>query len=348
MHSLYVYITSHTAGPGARPETPAATPKPERAWEAFGKHLDEALAPAEPQTTAGELKLLLPEGDAPPVYGKGSKKSISEQIRIYKEDQLLAHPGGDNMDLTAQDPALAPESGRGFWERVQKDLGDAWENIKNLFKDLFFGSSFRYVDDKGAVETAERRGLVGRVVKMVEDLAGGLSLGLLRWEGEEEPEGLKARLLYSAKKIFGDVLRDGLVFGLPQVGLNLADDATLAAWNLAETVPDMTIGSMPNGAAFVSDMFDNGQVMLDFATDCLPAGEAWMRVHAYRLGLEENGVVPPVLFNLKLPVHYLEDETWATVRNTDFRKSIETVGSIIPDIGASMFTQYAIRTSKRK
>lgn len=350
MHSIYAYVGFRAAGPGAKPEFRAAAPETKGAREVFGEHLECALKTEDPGKSSaasrGPLFDLQPKAvyeEMGPLCPAGT---ISEQMRIYKEDQLLAHPGGDRMDLSAPDPIqVGPDNGS-LWGRIQKDLSDAWENLKNLFRDLFFGSSYRYVNGKGEIQRAKRPGLTGRAVEFIKDVASGLSLGYVREAGEPAPKGLRERLGYAARKIFGEALKDDLLFGIPQAALNLVDDAALALWNLIETVPDATIGSLPQGAEFTTDLFDNGQVMIDFITDCLPAGEAWMRVHAYKL--QENGVMPPVLFNLKLPVHFIEDETWSTVRNTGFRKSIETVGSILPDIGASFLTQYALRTSKRK
>lgn len=90
-------------------------------------------------------------------------------------------------------------------------------------------------------------------------------------------------------------------------------------------VPDATIGNIPRGRGLVTTMFDNGQVMIDYITDCLPTGDAWMRVHAGQLN--NSNITPPVLFNLNLPERYSQDSRWSTVRNTPLRKSIETIGS---------------------
>jgi len=82
-----------------------------------------------------------------------------EQVRVYKEDQLLAHPGGDLVDLEAPDPlnSLVPQDG--FLQRIAKDISDAASNLVNFFKDLLGGSTYRYVDRAGKVQSARRRGL---------------------------------------------------------------------------------------------------------------------------------------------------------------------------------------------
>jgi len=69
-------------------------------------------------------------------------------------------------------------------------------------------------------------------------------------------------------------------------------------------------------------------VAIDYLTDILPFGEAWLRVHAPNL---KSGDLP-ILYNLKLPENYPEDERWQNIRNTPFRKKIETVGALLADI----------------
>lgn len=272
--------------------------------------------------------------------------SLSQQMRLYMEDQLLAHPGGDGMDLEAQDPRIENPPPDSFLERIGKDLRDALANAANFLKDLFLGSSYRYVEESGRVGTAHRGGLLGNVLEFFKDLASGLSLGFFRPDGEPEPKGIVDRLTFAGKKIFGEAIMDDLVYGVPSSAVNLLDDAALAAWNLLEVVPDATIGSLPGGREIVTTIFDNGQVIIDYVTDCLPAGEAWMRVHGYRLDAE--GAVPPILYNLQLPERYSGDARWATVRNTPFRKTIETVGSLLADFALARLTTHGPKTSKRR
>jgi penicillin amidase len=66
-------------------------------------------------------------------------------------------------------------------------------------------------------------------------------------------------------------------------------------------------------------------------TDILPGGEAWLRVHAVNLSHMKD-LKPPILYNIKNPEHHTKDIRWQYVRNTPFRKTIETIGSILGDI----------------
>lgn len=272
--------------------------------------------------------------------------SWQQQLRLYKEDQLLAHPGGDLVDLEAPNPLGSPPSQESFFQRIGKDLKDAAANLANFFKDLFCGSTYRYVDENQEVKTAKRRGIGATIIEFFKDLASGLSFGFFRPDGEPEPKDLLERLSFAWQKVVGEALVDDLVLGLPSSAIHVLDDAALAAWNLLEVVPDATIGNLPGGRELVTTVFDNGQVLIDYITDCLPSGEAWMRVHAFEV--KGGELVPPILYNLKLPEHYSQDSRWSTVRNTPFRKTIETIGSILADVALARFTTHGPRTSKRR
>jgi hypothetical protein len=273
-------------------------------------------------------------------------RSLQEQWRIYKEDQLLSHPGGDEYDLQAPDPRKAIEGSRGFWQRIKKDLKDAFANVKNFFKDLLWGSSYRYVDRAGRVRTASRKGILANITEFFKDAVSGLSFGYIRPEGEPEPRGFVERIKYAYRKFFGEGIVGDLVLGVPSSALNMVDDAAIALWNFLEVIPDATIGAIPGGDKLVTKVFDNGQLIIDYITDCMPTGEAWMRVHAYNL--DSGGIVPPVLYNLRLPERYTADPRWRTVRNTPFRKAIETIGSLLADFWMARLTSHAIRTSRRR
>ncbi len=273
-------------------------------------------------------------------------RSLAEQIRMYREDQLLSHPGGDRVDFRSENPLDHTESDGSFLERLAKDIKDAMANLANFFKDLFTGSTFKYVAEDGQILTAQRRGLLGNVLEFFKDLASGLSLGFFRPDGEPEPKGLVERLSFAGKKIFGEAILDDVVFGIPNSSLNMMDDALLGIWNLVEVMPDATLGSLPGGDKIVTEIFDNGQVLIDYVTDCLPGGDAWMRVHAYKL--EEGEAIPPIVYNLTLPERYSSDPRWATVRNTPFRKTIETIGSLLADLAIAKFTTHSPKTSRRR
>lgn len=319
---------------------------------------EELLRQSEaPNVPSGNAPLLQFRGRVPASYAvhgletlrpsaNYSPSSWQEQWRLYKEDQLLAHPGGDLVDLEAPNPLESPPSQEGFFERIGKDLRDAAANLVNFFKDLFLGSEYKYVDENQEIRTAQRRGIGATMFEFFKDLASGLSFGFFRPDGEPEPKNILERLSFAWQKLVGEALVDDLVLGLPSSAIHVLDDAALAVWNLLEVVPDATIGNLPGGRELVTTVFDNGQVLIDYITDCLPSGEAWMRVHAF----EVNGgeLMPPILYNLKLPERYGRDPRWATVRNTPFRKTIETVGSLLADVALAKFTTHGPRTSKRR
>jgi hypothetical protein len=312
----------------------------------------QTLSPTPAGVSMPEIRALAPAPYA--IHGletlssslKSSPASWQEQLRVYKEDQLLAHPGGDWVDLEAPNPLESPPPQEGFFQRIGKDLKDAAANLVNFFKDLFGGSTYRYIDENQEVKTAQRRGIGGTILEFFKDLASGLSFGFFRPDGEPEPKNILERLSFAWQKVVGEALVDDLVLGLPSSAIHVLDDAALAAWNLLEVVPDATIGNLPGGRELVTTVFDNGQVLIDYITDCLPSGEAWMRVHAF----EVNGgeLVPPILYNLKLPERYGRDSRWSTVRNTPFRKTIETVGSLLADVALAKFTTHGPKTSKRR
>ena len=68
--------------------------------------------------------------------------------------------------------------------------------------------------------------------------------------------------------------------------------------------------------------------MVEYLTDVIPSGDAWFRVHAASLDKLEM----PVLFNLRQPESSVSDARWQYVKNTPFRKTIETIGSLLADV----------------
>jgi hypothetical protein len=290
-------------------------------------------------------------GTVPPPYllngiATTASASLAEQISIYKEEQLLVHPGGDDMDLGAANPKAISVNHENFLQRVGKDLKDSVANVGNFFRDLLSGAEYRYVDEVGEVQTARRKGVLGNIVEFFKDAASGLSLGYYRPDGEPEPAGPLKRLRFLFKKLLGEGVIDDLVFGVPSSAVNLMDDVALGLWNLIEVVPDASIGNLPEGQRIVTALFDDGQVLIDYLTDCLPTSEAWMRVHALRL--DKGTFMPPVIYNIKLPERFSLDPRWRAVRNTPFRKTIETIGSLLADVWLGKLTSHAVRTSKRR
>jgi hypothetical protein len=256
-------------------------------------------------------------------YGESDKIS---DLSKYKDDQLLSNPGGDHYYLEKKKVATHAEVQGSFWGRVGKDISDAFSNVKNFFKDFLFGSKIKYRDKNNKIREAGQRGLIGSVVDFFKGVGSALSFGLWRPNGEKEPQGFVERIgfFFSSVKeaIFGDLIQ-----GAGRSFIHMGEDLIFAGWNLIEVIPDATVGNFHKGRKLVTNFFDNGQVVLDYLTDILPFGDAWQRVHA--TNLEE--LKPPIISNLKMPEHYSEDVRWRYVRNTPFRKTIETAGSLLAD-----------------
>ena len=153
-----------------------------------------------------------------------------------------------------------------------------------------------------------------------------MSFGLWRPNGEKEPRGFLERIGYFFTNVKQAVFGD-LVQGAGRSLIHVGEDLLFAGWNLIEVIPDATVGNFHKGRKLITKLFDNGQVVLDYIADILPFGDAWQRVHATNL----KELKPPIVSNLKMPEHYSEDERWRYVRNTPFRKTIETIGSLLSD-----------------
>lgn len=245
----------------------------------------------------------------------------------YKDDQLLSNPGGDHYDMEKKRVALEFHDQSSFWGRVGKDISDATENAKNFFKNLLFGAKIHYRNEKNQIQEASLRGLVGSVADLFKDMGSAFSFGMWRPDGDKEPDGFAGRCSFFFSKmkeaIFGDLIQ-----GVSGSILHMGEDLIFAGWNLIESIPDATIGNFEKGRRWTTAFFDTGQVALDYLTDILPSGDAWLRVHSTDL----KNLKPPVLRNLEMPEHYSEDTRWKYVRNTRFRKALETTGSLLTDL----------------
>jgi hypothetical protein len=252
---------------------------------------------------------------------------LAGDIAKYRDDQLLGSPGGDHYDLEKGRYTADPPEQRSFGGRIGKNIKDALGNMRNFAANLLFGAKRHYRDESGAVQEGRRRGLVGSVADFFQDLGSAFSFGAWRPDGEEEPRGFGRRVGFFFSKlkeaIFGDLLQ-----GAAGSVVNMAKDLVFAAWNLLETAPDATIGNFEAGRKLTTAVFDNGQVTLGYIADILPGGDASVRVHSPDL---EN-FKPPILNNLTMPENNPADARWKYVRNTPFRKAIETAGSIITSI----------------
>lgn len=313
----------------------------------FQSLLDSEGSVASPSIHKGMGKIPLPPASGRPLaqpvqtspnsrviaaaYGKQANPDAApprmSDLQKYKDDQLLSNPGGDHYYLDQKRVDPRPQQQESFLGRVGKDLSDAFSNIKNCFKNLLFGGKIRYRDEDNQIREATQRGLVGSVVDFFKDMGSALSFGAWRPDGEAEPQGFMKRVGFFFSKMKEAVFGD-LVQGVTGSVIHMGEDLLFAGWNLLEVVPDATIGNTGAGKDLTTAVFDNGQVALDYLTDILPGGDAWVRVHSPNL----ESLKPPLLYNLGMPERNTADERWRYVRNTPFRKAIETVGSLLMDV----------------
>ena len=261
--------------------------------------------------------------------------TLSEQMAKYKVDQLLAAPGGKKYEHHDGSLTVHDENDfAGFTARVGKDLQDAKENIFDFGRDLTSGSVTHYITADGEIKTRQKTGLLKTAGKFVKDMTSGLSFGAYMPEGEERAEG-QGRIKHFFNKVFNEALLQDAAKGVPSSIVSGAQHALLAAWNALEAVPDATIGNFQAGRKLTNTVFDNGQVAVSYITDIVPGGEAWFRVHAP--GSPADGWNVPVYYNFKTGEQGIDDPRWGTVRNTPFRKTIETIGALLADTAALGF-----------
>ncbi len=301
-----------------------AAPKPADYWEI------DKLTHSFPLSSSDQPKS---RSEVAAAYASHAGQSISP-ARLsgwakYKDDQLLRNPGGDHYYLDEKRVVDVPKERESFFGRIGKDIADVCGNIKNFFGNLFMGSKVHYRDENNQIKEGTQRGLVGACVDIFKDLGSALTFGLWHPGEAKGPEGFMERLSYAGSKLRQAVLGD-LVEGIPQSVNHMGKNIVLAGLNLVQVVPDATIGNMEKGRALTTTVFDNGQVMVEYLTDIIPTGDAWLRVHAS--SLKDLGV--PVLYNIKTPEYVKDDARWQYVRNTPFRKTIETVGSLLADIAS--------------
>jgi hypothetical protein len=263
----------------------------------------------------------------PPTQGRFA--SFIDQVKMYKEDQLLSNPGGDSIFVDADgkvvNKGLEQDS---LVERVGKDIMDAKSNFINMLKDASCGSTFCYKAGDGEIEEGQKVGLVKTLENFFKDLFGGISLGAYTPGTEENPSGAVETVKHSLKKVFVDAVYNDVMVGIPRSAVQVAKDATLVCLNLAEAIPDATIGNTKAGGILTTKVFDNTQVALNFLTDVLPGGGGRKRVYAFNLERGIKGL--PIIHNLTMPDQNNDEDDFKYVRNTSFRKTIETVSSILP------------------
>ena len=261
--------------------------------------------------------------------------SLSEQLKKYKEDQLLSKPGGDYFYLDKDTSTIDYQADQSeFIPRVGKDLKDAADNTVNILKDIGMGATMKYVDKDGRIKEAKKVGLVGTLANFFKDVASGVTLGKYTPNGEKAPDTALSTTKHFFKKVFVDALLKDVIIGIPRSAVHIGEDTAFAAINLAETIPDATIGNFKTGQKITTEVFDDTQVLVDFVTDVIPTGEASSRTRAFSFKKGIKGL--PLVHNLTEPEKKAEsedekkDENWKYVRNTPFRKTIESVASLIP------------------
>jgi len=256
--------------------------------------------------------------------------SLTEQIKIYKEDQLLSQPGGDNFNLEKDVNVIDYNTDlSSFGTRIGKDLKDAGGNFINIFRDIGLGAPIKYVDSDGSINEGKKVGFFGSIINFFKDIASGLSFGHYTPEGEAAPENAFEATKHFMKKIFVDAIFKDVVVGIPRSAIYISENAVFTCINLAETVPDATIGNFKAGQTATTEIFDDMQVLADFVTDIIPMGEANSRTHAFALEKGIKGL--PFVHNLTTSEQKeTNEENWKYVRNTPFRKAIETFATMIP------------------
>ena len=255
---------------------------------------------------------------------EASSISLKDQFIKYKEDQLLSKPGGDNFTINNGNGVNQSK----FTVRVGKDLKDAGENFKNIFKDIGAGATIKYVDKDGNIKEGQKVGFAGTIVNFFKDVASGITFGKYTPAGEDAPDNALEATKHFFKKIFVDALCKDVVVGIPRSAIHVGEDAVFACINLAETIPDATIGNCKAGQMVTTEFFDDMQVFIDFVTDVIPTGEAGSRTHAFTFKKGLNGL--PIVYNITSPEQGMDDENWKHVRNTPLRKTIESVATFIP------------------
>lgn len=306
----------------------------------------QTLSESAPDSPAGPLPPSLPfsplQSEEPrPPPGKSAAAAYEQQSRIlndpvptsdlqkYKDDQLLRNPGGKHYYPDKEEVVEHPQDQESFFGRIKKDLSDSLGNITNFLENIFLGSKILYRDQNNQIQEARQRGLIGTLVDCFKDLGSALSFGFWHPDQQEAPQGFMNRMVYSASKL-KDALVGDLIEGVPSSVNHMGQNLLLAGWNLIEVLPDATIGNFETGQKATTTVFDDGQVLVEYLTDIIPSGDAWLRVHAAKL----KELQAPVVYNLNMPEHYSGDTRWQYVRNTPFRKSIESIGALLADAAA--------------
>lgn len=244
----------------------------------------------------------------------------------YKDDQFLRNPGGRNYYLDEKRVVENSPDQQSLLGRLGKTVSAVAGNIRNFAGNIFLGSKFLYRGANSEIKEGSTKGFAGTVANFFKDLGSALSFGAFHPDRAEAPKGFAERLIYSAGKL-KDAVLGNLAEGVPSSINHMGKNLVLAGWHLAQVVPDATIGNFDAGRKLTTSIFDNGHLVVEYLTDVMPTGDAWLRVHASNF----RELKPPLLYNIKMPENFTGDTRWEYVRNTPFRKSIETIGSLLAD-----------------
>ncbi|MFQ5964170.1 MAG: hypothetical protein ACE5KZ_07795 [Candidatus Scalinduaceae bacterium] len=262
-------------------------------------------------------------------YIKPPKSSVLRQYTVYREDQLLSNPGGDNFFVNKSSDVIDNNYDHSrFSKRIGKDLKDTGSNLLNVVQDIGMGAKIKYVDNHGKIKEGRKVGLVKTFSSFFKNVASGLTFGVYTREGEAKPNGGIGRVKHLFKKILKDAVVEDIVKGVPKSIIHVGEDVMFAGLNSIEIIPDATIGNFKAGRKATTKIFDNVQVALDFATDVMPGGEASGRTRSFKLAKGLKGL--PIINNITMPEKEIKEPDWKYVRNTNFRKVIETISSLVP------------------
>lgn len=255
--------------------------------------------------------------------------ALKDQFKKYKDDQLLSKPGGDYFDLNKDVNEMNYTGDQSkFMVRVGKDLKDAGGNFINIFKDIGPGATFKYINECGHIQEGKKVGFGGTMVNFFKDMASGITLGKYTPKGEHAPDNALEAAKHFFKKVFVDALIKDMVVGVPKSAIHVGENVIFTCINLAETLPDATIGSFKAGRVATTEVFDDMQVLVDFVTDVIPMGEACSRTRAFTFKKGFRGL--PIVNNITTPEQGTKGESWRYVRNTPLRKTIESMATLIP------------------
>lgn len=311
--ALKAAALEHSGAQSGPRQVPAPLDAPLAGFPAISSHESfKAPPPSETDAAAAYQRQAMPPAQPP-----------MSDIQKYKDDQLLRNPGGRSYYLDER-KVVAPSHKESILGLIRKDFSSVFGNIKNFFGNMFMGTTVLHRNEKNEIQAGHQKGLLQTIGDFFKDLGSALSFGSWRPNSAEAPHGFKNRLLYSVSKL-KDAFMGDILMGVPSSANHMGKNLILSGWHLVEVLPDAAMGNFELGQKLTTSIFDNGHVAIEYLTDVVPSGDAWLRVHASSF----KELKPPVLYNIKMPEFNHEDLRWAHVRNTPFRKAIESIGALV-------------------